>query len=254
MAHDKSQLVKEVLRLEVKKCAGAFEIAENWQIFDEFEKSTKLVSGINKNIEKNDVFRKRDFNSIYQFSTYRNLVYYLIRSLRPKVVVETGVFHGLTSAWILQALADNNEGKLISIDLPRRDWAKYFPDQEFGPGAEGEESLPADELPGWIIPDHLRDRWELLLGPSSLYLEKVIATNDVQFFIHDSDHSHQVMKYECDLVLDRCPNAMLVIDDSDLNSYLYECLAKRQLSHCIFEEVTDQLEIKQCYAACRAGA
>ena len=31
-------------------------------------------------------------------------MYYLVRLLKPKCVVETGVMHGLTSAWILQAL------------------------------------------------------------------------------------------------------------------------------------------------------
>ena len=41
-------------------------------------------------------------------------------------VLETGVFHGLTTMWILKALEDNKKGKLISIDIKRSDWNKYF--------------------------------------------------------------------------------------------------------------------------------
>jgi hypothetical protein len=38
--------------------------------------------------------------------------------VKPDKVVETGVYKGSSSAVTLQALEDNNKGKLFSIDLP----------------------------------------------------------------------------------------------------------------------------------------
>ena len=49
------------------------------------------------------------------------LLYGLVRALRPEVVVETGVATGVTSAYLLAALADNDAGELQSIDLPSAD-------------------------------------------------------------------------------------------------------------------------------------
>ena len=46
------------------------------------------------------------------------LCYALCRALRPMRVVETGVCYGVTSAFFLQALRQNDRGTLYSIDLP----------------------------------------------------------------------------------------------------------------------------------------
>lgn len=44
------------------------------------------------------------------------VIYSLIRSIRPNVVLEIGAFRGYTSAWISQALKDNSRGQLFIID------------------------------------------------------------------------------------------------------------------------------------------
>src|SRR5579859_763127 len=44
--------------------------------------------------------------------------YVVCRILQPAVVLETGVAYGVTSAFLLQALHVNQNGKLLSIDLP----------------------------------------------------------------------------------------------------------------------------------------
>jgi|SRR5271157_716866 len=46
-------------------------------------------------------------------------IWCLIRHLQPKNVVETGVAHGVTSRFVLEALERNEGGRLWSIDLPR---------------------------------------------------------------------------------------------------------------------------------------
>ena len=45
-------------------------------------------------------------------------IWCLVRHLRPKKIVETGVAHGVTSRCILEALDRNGIGHLWSIDLP----------------------------------------------------------------------------------------------------------------------------------------
>lgn len=45
-------------------------------------------------------------------------IWCLVRHLKPKRVVETGVAHGVTSRFVLEALERNGSGHLWSIDLP----------------------------------------------------------------------------------------------------------------------------------------
>jgi predicted O-methyltransferase YrrM len=49
------------------------------------------------------------------------IIYTIIRCLKPRIVIETGVANGASSTFILSALEKNNLGKLYSIDLPSKD-------------------------------------------------------------------------------------------------------------------------------------
>lgn len=64
------------------------------------------------------------------------IIYAIIRTMRPLNVLEYGVCGGYSSTHILQALADNGKGKLTSFDVMDV------------------------RLPG--PPEHLRDRWEFV--------------------------------------------------------------------------------------------
>ena len=44
--------------------------------------------------------------------------YAVCRVLSPKIVFETGVAYGITTSSVLQALAQNKQGRLYSLDLP----------------------------------------------------------------------------------------------------------------------------------------
>jgi len=48
---------------------------------------------------------------------FPEILYSIVRHLRPDVVVETGVGGGLSSAFLLKGLQDNQRGRLYSIDL-----------------------------------------------------------------------------------------------------------------------------------------
>ncbi len=118
-------------------------------------------------------------------------LYYLTRLLRPSAVVETGVFDGFSSAFILKGLRDNRHGHLHSIDLPARSAVRASTDKM------RYEALPAGRDPGWLVPGELRRRWTLHLGESCTLLAPVLAElRQVELFFHDSLHTTENMSAE----------------------------------------------------------
>ncbi len=125
------------------------------------------------------------------FDAWLELTYLLTRFAKPRIIVETGVFDGLSSAVFLLALHENGEGQLISID---------FPAVETIPGSTHrmkESTLPPGCTPGWVIPDSLRERHTLHLGDSKKLLPDVLARQPIiDIFLHDSLHTHQHQLFE----------------------------------------------------------
>jgi predicted O-methyltransferase YrrM len=112
------------------------------------------------------------------------VLYLATRLLRPEVVVETGVFDGFSSAFLLKALRDNGRGRLCSVDLPARTPARASTDRM------AFDALPPDADPGWIVPDDLRARWTLRLGTSHDLLAPWLAElGRIDLFFHDSLHT-----------------------------------------------------------------
>lgn len=132
-------------------------------------------------------------------------LYVLVRATKPGVIVETGVASGVSSAHILRALAANGTGTLYSIDLPNVQ--------------EGSE-LPEGRSCGWIVPEAVRDRWQLQLGDSRELLPKLLERlGRVDFFFHDSDHSYESMRFELERAVPRLiDGGVLVSDDTHLHT------------------------------------
>ncbi|GAB3027081.1 class I SAM-dependent methyltransferase [Natronobiforma cellulositropha] len=113
--------------------------------------------------------------------TWRDLLYVIVRIVEPETVVETGVFDGLSSAYFLQALADNGRGTLISIDV------------------EETELLPSDlesRETGWVVSETLREWWDLRIGDARAVLPTVAEEETVDVFLHDSCHDADHMRFE----------------------------------------------------------
>lgn len=140
-------------------------------------------------------------------------LYSIVRTLRPKVAVETGVANGFSSAFLLQALHANGEGHLHSIDLPREVGRAYEPGTFYE--GEGRAGIPAGSGPGWLIPETLRDRWTLLLGRSQDELPPLLErVGELDLFMHDSEHSFDCMWFEFNAAWPRLrPGGVLVSDD-----------------------------------------
>jgi hypothetical protein len=127
-------------------------------------------------------------------------IWCLTRHLRPKKIVETGVGHGVTSRFILEALKRSGDGHLWSIDLPPLD--RFWRQQV-----------------GLAVGDHRSDRWSFVKGSSRRRLPGLLSRlGQIDLFIHDSLHSERNVRFE----LERAwavlrPNGALVVDDVDAN-------------------------------------
>lgn len=155
---------------------------------EEYQKELKksgIVGSLKRNYFK---VRKKHFISIQK---WHELIYFIIRKTKPKIIVETGVLDGISSTFILLALNKNQSGILYSIDLPAR--------KEFW-GSTNEmltPALPRGKDPGWIVPLNLKNKWKLLLGSSKKHLPPLLTKLvKIDIFIHDSMHTDEYMMWE----------------------------------------------------------
>lgn len=126
-------------------------------------------------------------------------LYAIVRRLRPELVVETGVGYGASSAFILQALEDNEKGLLYSIDLP---------------GQFAEETQV-----GLCVPSSLLPRWHLALGDARSILPSLLdEIGSIDAFFHDSLHTYDHMMFEFQHAWSHLRNSgYLLADNTDLN-------------------------------------
>ncbi len=121
-------------------------------------------------------------------------LYALCRAAKPQLMVETDVAAGISSSYILQAMSRNNCGMLYSIDVPwytvKENWKPFLPDDQL-------VDVPIEKDSGWMIPDYLRNRWELILGKSTEMLPPLLKRlGDIDIFFHDSQHTYDTMLWE----------------------------------------------------------
>jgi predicted O-methyltransferase YrrM len=117
----------------------------------------------------------------------KRLLYLAVRLARPEAVVETGTFNGTFTTFLLLGLRDNGRGRLVSLDLPARTPIAHAIDY----------TLPSGRDSGWIVPDELRDRLELVLGDARETLPPVLERlGGIDLFLHDSLHTTRHMLFE----------------------------------------------------------
>jgi Methyltransferase domain len=127
-------------------------------------------------------------------------VWLLARRLKPRIVVETGVAHGVTSRFILEALERNGSGELFSIDRPpiEPEWRSHI---------------------GIAVDRRLRSRWTYISGSSRRRLSQLISRlGTIDLFVHDSLHSERNVRFEIDQAFASLrPGGAIVVDDIDVN-------------------------------------
>jgi predicted O-methyltransferase YrrM len=132
----------------------------------------------------------------------------LVRRFRPRRVIETGVAQGISSMFLLDALAQNGEGQLISIDLPNFN-PEGFDNQD---GTRARTFVKEQLGVGWLVPERLRANWTLILKPAQEALLELDAPVDL--FYHDSLHTYAHMRFEYDWAWRHLgPGGLLASDD-----------------------------------------
>ena len=126
----------------------------------------------------------------------------VVRLTRPAIAVETGVAQGVTTAVILQAMAENGEGRLYSVDVP--------------------PPLAADGYVGSLVPDRLRSRWTLRTGLSRDELPPLLAAlGTIDLFLHDAEHRYEAQTEEYEQAWPRLRSGgQLVTDDVDTPAFM----------------------------------
>jgi hypothetical protein len=142
----------------------------------------------------------------------RRLAWYaVVRALKPELVVETGVHDGLGSALLLRAVDLNGSGTVVGFDTD--------------PGS------------GWLIPDHLRGRYEFVDGDSRLTIPETLEGRRVGVFIHDSLHTYEHEALELRLALDYSADSIVLIsDNAHATSALSDICRERGLAFKLFLE------------------
>jgi predicted O-methyltransferase YrrM len=166
-----------------------------------------LINGILNNLPEFLVAENKDPGMTIKWSATSELAattYALIKLLKPKIVVETGVGAGVSSWTILHAMGENGVGRLVSIDLPT-------PNTELLPEV------------GYLVPQELRDRWELHTGPSHILLPQVLdELVEIDMFQHDSRHSYSNQLREYQSAWPFIKTSGILLSDDVSNDALYD--------------------------------
>ncbi len=148
------------------------------------------------------------------------LLYFLIRTHRPRVVFETGVAAGWSSSAILTALDKNQHGNLFSSDFP------YFRLSE------------PEKYVGALVDERLEDRWNLDVRGDALAIPNFlsqIGSHPVDFLHYDSDKSYSGRDFVLRALLEKFSNtAVLLIDDIQDNFHFRDFVTQHELEHEVF--------------------
>ena len=127
-------------------------------------------------------------------------IWCVVRHLQPARAVETGVAHGVTSRFILEAMQKNGRGHLWSIDVPPLE--KFLQRQV-----------------AVAVGDRYPERWSYIKGSSRRRLPGLLsALYPIELFVHDSLHSERNVRFELEQAWQALtPEGVLVVDDIDSN-------------------------------------
>lgn len=174
-------------------------------IFKEIENDADFKKYLDSQIEHLD----RKYELPKQVFLGRRIGWYvLVRILRPNIVVETGTDKGLGTLLIAQALKKNGYGKVYSLDI--------------------------DLYSGALVDQKHWKNIELLKGDSLENLKKI---EQVNMFIHDSDHSevHEMSEFET-IQKSLSKDAIVISDNSQFTGALLEWSKRNNRRFIFFKE------------------
>lgn len=175
-----------------------------WDVVARFAAEIRASDFMTEMIKRRDAFGSEGVMGAIDCAT----LYGLTRWLRPAAIVESGGFIGMSSAFILKALADEKlaTAKLYSIELSRE----------------------CDQ--GALIPDELRSAagsFVPMRGKVEDFLKRDQLPSSIDMFLHDSSHSYRHMLWEFRQFWPRLRDGgLLVSHDVQINAAFPEFVAQ----------------------------
>ncbi len=140
--------------------------------------------------------------------------YGLVRAMRPRLIIETGVHDGLGSLLLLRGLERNAEdgypGRLVSFDV--------------------------NPTAGWLVGSH--PLWELRIESSHDGLPAVLSeAGEIDLFIYDGWHSYDAERWDLTIAFEHlAPGGALLSDDAQITHALADLCRDHQLAYNEFHE------------------
>ena len=218
--HLSLEQLSKYLNIDLKKIEGFYtELLEDSQFLAEINEQIQS----SRKFYQNAIFKHEELDSIDWMAIQRIILYILVRLYRPAVCLETGVFYGGNTCFILNALRRNNFGELISIDLPANKIESSKRHFLVGDG----EDIPQELDSGFLIHKSLKNKWDFIRGDSLQEIPKI--EKKVDMYVHDSEHSFEFIQKEMSLIWNKLTdNAIIVADDLDWsNGFFAFCVEKK---------------------------
>lgn len=138
----------------------------------------------------NEILHTPPITPLGRLGVPQEFLYRVVRATRPAILVETGAYQGISSAFIFSAIRDNELGRLINVDLPSGSFVDPMT------GRVGQSLLFDKEQIGFAVPDEIRGRWTLLLGNVHAVLLRVPAEHpSIDMIYHDREHTYDTMMW-----------------------------------------------------------
>ena len=154
-------------------------------------------------------------------------LYYIVRLLQPKTIVQTGVSNGFSTAHMCLALKANGQGgRLYAIDIP---FIYNENDPDWHQARVYGVVIPAGKGSGWLVPDGLRSSFQCWNGDAKDLLPSLLdQVGTADLFFHDSDHSYDHVWFELTEVLPHTrQGGVIIVDDIAWNSATWDFAAQQ---------------------------
>ena len=141
--------------------------------------------------------------------------YVVARAIKPQLVVETGIKHGLGALVLLVALERNSregsDGRLISFD--------------------------PDPASGWVVPEAMRGRWRPVFATSCDAFDEQLEGEQIDLFVCDTPPDKDIEDFEMHAALRHgAPGIVLIAANGDRTTVLPDLVAERGGDYHFFTE------------------
>ena len=145
------------------------------------------------------------------------ILYYIVRRLKPNVVIESGVSAGISTRSILEALEKNKKGDLYSSDLQL-----YLDKKDIG----------------ILVTKELRHRWKLFDKGDEINLPIILKQiNEIDIVYYDSGKSYSGKKIFFDKILSNFTPNLIIVDDIDRDYWFRDFTKKNSYDYIVIGNV-----------------